>query len=170
MSLETEKYLQKISQCLHNIQELIDAYITKPIKKDKELDRFYFIEKNKLIKLLKERVGILDILELDNNLPEDLVFNNNGTELLKKQIVDALNYLSKTEAKINHQRDFGSSTPTTGIEKGPLKDFLKKYLIKKSKCEDEIKGVSLHVEEIYLENIGIKIKGNCLSGSCSKIS
>ena len=132
MSLETEQYLQKVSQCLHNINEIINAFVIKPIKLDKELDKFYVIERNKLIKLIKEHVGVLDVKELNKYLSDNLVFHNNGTELLKKQTDDSLNYLSIISSKLQHQRDLGSLIPHTGIEEGPLKDFLEKYLSKKN--------------------------------------
>lgn len=158
MSLKTEQYLQKISQCLYDITEIINAHIIEPIKIDKELDKFYFIERNKLIKLTEERVVVLDIIELNNNLPDSLIFNNNGTELLKKQTESALNYLSIISSKIQHKRDFSSSKPTTGIENGGLKKYLEK-LLNKSKSTKQKNIIDIEFpEKIEWSKVTIKIK------------
>lgn len=131
MSLEIAENLQKISQCLYNINKILKAYLIEPVEIDKKLNRFYLQEKSKLSELLNTKlIPSLSIDDPDLLLAKDLIFNNGETRLLREQIEQAQNYLSKGLGEVEELR-MGDTISTTGIEEGGLKKYLEIYLTKK---------------------------------------
>lgn len=113
---------------------MIEAHCTEPIEEDKELNStYYFPEIQKLTGLLRTPIGIPTVTDQDillTSLADDLILNKCKTARAKKQIDDADDCLSVALGKVQKKRGY-SSKPTTGLEEGPLKDYLRDFLAEK---------------------------------------
>lgn len=133
---ETAEDLRKLSQSIVNIRRMIEAHCTEHIEEDKELNStYYFPEIRKLSELLRAHTGISTVPDQEillASLADDLLLNKCKTARAKKQIDDADDCLSVALGKVQKKRGY-SSKPTTGLEEGPLKDYLKNFLAAKRK-------------------------------------
>jgi len=132
---KVEKYLQKVSQCLYNIGEIIDAHYTEPIEIEKELGSFYWREKEKLSELIKTHTVELNMLDPNIPLADNLLFSKSETENSKEKIEKARDFLSDALTEVEKKRKHKNKT--TGIEEGELKEYLKKYLNKKQNNDNK---------------------------------
>ncbi|MCX6753687.1 MAG: hypothetical protein NTV03_01365 [Candidatus Nomurabacteria bacterium] len=134
-SKEENETLHKLSRCIINIRAIREAHLTEPIAEDKELvHTYYFPERYNLIELLKTPIGLLILpnqSKLLESLPDNLLFNKAKTERAKKQLDEADDFTSEVLGAIQVHRSYGANTPTTGLEDGPLKTYLTKYLAQK---------------------------------------
>ncbi len=137
---DTEKYLQKVSQCLYDMKAIIEAYEIEPIEDSKSLYKFYLIEQEKLSELLDSKTVPLTIKTPDM-FSADFLLDKKITESIKKTIREILDYTRKGLGEVEFKRTH-NSVPTsaihTGVEEGELKDYLEKFLSeKKSKINLE---------------------------------
>lgn len=152
---ETAEDLRKLSQCIINIKRIIEAHCEEPIGEDKDLSHtFYEPEVLKLSELLRTSIGASAISDQDTllaSLTDDMLLNKGRTERAKKQTDYADDCLSFALGKVQKKRGY-SSKPTTGLEEGPLMDYLRDFLAEKQKVKmAEIKKPVLKDFEITLD-------------------
>jgi hypothetical protein len=132
--------LRKLSQCIKNIKAIIEAHCIEPVEESKELNHTYYLpEIEKLSELLRTPTGISTISDQEvllASLTDDLILNKVKTERAKKQIEHVDDCLSIALGKVQKMRKYGTTRPTTGLEDGPLKDFLDDFLAKKQIGKD----------------------------------
>jgi hypothetical protein len=174
--------VKKLSQSLTNIIAIIEAHCTEKIEESKDLDHDWLrTEIEKLKELLSTQTGE-KIISHKNTLlaafPYDLILNKMDTDRSKKQIENVKDQLSIARGEVQHYRIYENTKPTTGLEDGPLKDFLSDFLANKQigkngskiKVTEEVKKYDEANEDILLKICGIKIKGNkIIKGTKSKI-
>jgi hypothetical protein len=142
---EKQDTLRRLSQSVKNITEIIDAHVIEPIGEDKEMtNSYYFPERENLRKLLKNNyVGLslnIDTKKLSKSLPYNLLLNKAQTEKAKMQLDQARDVLSDALGKIQINRKYNNTKPTTGLESGRLKVFLDEFIAKKEKMRTSIFG------------------------------
>lgn len=142
---EKQDTLRRLSQSVKNIAEIIDAHVIEPIGEDKEMtNSYYFPERENLKKLLKNNyVGLslnIDTKKLSKSLPYNLLLNKAQTEKAKMQLDQARDVLSDALGKIQINRKYNNTKPTTGLESGRLKVFLGEFIAKKEKMRTSIFG------------------------------
>jgi len=126
---KVEKYLQKVSQCLFDLKEIVNTQRIAPTEEYKRLHRFFRDEKNKLFALIETQLVPLEILNV-SSLEGGFLLDNGGSEFVKKQAEETIKYLIMNLDKIQNIRKLKSEI-VTGIEEGELKEYLDSLLGKK---------------------------------------
>jgi hypothetical protein len=170
---EKSDILRKLSQCIFNIRAIIEAHLTEPIAVDKELvHEYYYMERSNLDDLLETPTGILILpnkTELLESLSDNLLLNKAKTEYSRKQLDKADDATSIALGIVQRNRKYNTTKPTTGLENGPLKAYLTKYLTQKSIATnsqnnniDQGNEVKRY-EDIVLRRYRTKINGDNIS-------
>jgi hypothetical protein len=153
IDIETSKYLQKVSQHIYNIRKIMDAHYTAPIGEDKDLDYFYLEETAWLGKLL-DQSKVISLGNIYKYLSRNLMFNRGKTKSAQKELDTADDFIRVALGKVQALRHkyYGSSIPTQGLEEGPLKIHLTKFLTEKQINVETSQKPKLKIE--YNEKIG----------------
>ena len=132
--MPTADYLQKLSQRVYNLIQIIRTHCKDPVEIDKELMRFYSIERNDLADLLSKPLPGLNFMFNTGVLIPGLISNYYDTRKNKFNIEIAKNMLGDLLAEIQNKR---VGPATTGVEDGLLKNYLDHINEKKDKLAEE---------------------------------
>ena len=128
------EYLRSLSQSVYNLIQIIKTHCKNPVEIDKELMRFFKIERTKLKNLLSKRIIGARFRFDEGILKIKLLSNYNETSQRKLKSEETEGKLCDLLAEIEEKRD---GSVTTGIEEGLLKDHIDLINEKKDRLVDE---------------------------------
>lgn len=121
---DAAKYLQQLSQCAYNIKTIIDIHSKKTLGYDKELGRFYRLDKEKLQNILTASAGAFEFDQMA--LADDLISNDYDTPEITEKIGLAKRGIMSLLDKVQMEREkvVPRYRAKTGLENGDLKDYI----------------------------------------------
>ena len=121
--MKSEESLQKISQCLFDMNEIIRVHKNQQTGEEyKTLHKYFLKEKSKLTDLLKEQAIPLPLSRNYTFLEQGFLITTLKEEDENIERAEALRYLRRALDEVQGKRK--DETYITGVENGELKEYL----------------------------------------------
>ena len=127
-------YLQNLSQRVYNLIQIIRTHCKDPVEIDKELMNLYSAERYDLAALLSKQPSDLNFSFNASALIPGLISNHYDTRQTRFRIDIAKDKLGDLLAEIQNKR---VRPAITGVEDGPLKDYLDRLHKNKDRLTNE---------------------------------
>ncbi len=129
-----QEYLRALSQSTYNLIQIVRTHWKEPVEIDKELIRYFTIEKENLKKLLKQTTHGIKFKFDTGVLKVKLISSYNGVGGNNVKSAEAIDKLSDLLAKIEEKRQ---GTVMTGVDDSLLKSRLDYLNTKKDEETDQ---------------------------------